>query len=88
MRPLWFDFPGAPSDKESFMWGDSVLVVPKVTSPPVDQFGETADRDLYDEQEVRRKIYPIDVFLPTQDYQGRNVSWYDSLTGQVEMMGG
>ena len=82
LRPLWFEFPhilDIPNEVESFMWGDSILVAPKLSGPSFHR-----DRDFYDQKEIEKKIYPVDIYLPNKDSEGNLLVWYDSLSMRGE----
>ena len=60
MRPIWYEFPkdeNTFSMTEMFMWGDAIMVAPKIRGSVNPHF------DLYDQDQVEDKVYPVDVYL-------------------------
>jgi alpha-glucosidase (family GH31 glycosyl hydrolase) len=79
MRPLWYEFPGdmlAFNITTIFMWGDSILVAPKLSG------SVNIDSDLYDKGQTDDKNYVVDLYLPS------GASWYNYFTKLIETTSG
>jgi hypothetical protein len=67
MRPTWYDFPHETElydNSKQFMFGSALLVIPKTTSI------QLSPNDLSDPDQINKKIYPVEFFLPSTDQIG------------------
>jgi alpha 1,3-glucosidase len=73
MRPLWYNFPkdkGTLNITDSFMIGDSLMIVPKLKS---------ATYDLYDSIKSQGKHYNLSFYLPEE-----GAPWYKYASDEVQ----
>lgn len=84
MRPMWYEFPGDPEVftlTSQFMWGDSILVAPKLKKALYKQHKYFFPRSEDDQD----KWWSVDVYLPSRFEREFDTQWY-SYTSKLKVL--